>query len=288
MGPPETDMKACQVCTRLTYNEDSCSPIPNCVKQLAQATVQAGSSPVHVGTLTSSALSTSISSALDKLCPSVTKNSDTACSTDSVTIDHIDYKNAEEELMNTGTLEVKVESSSYNESTIRKAMIDAAALTAMQSAVGGNCYDDKVGVGAPDKFKRMYNGFATAYNALVPRSASVLPLEPVPETIHWCNAAAFAGVQYFGEYARLAPTLSATDYLDARWEFHAGGNDKFDCAFLGELIDAMVILAPEFALADLGLGEAVMVSCETVQDFTGSDKRDVPALPPSPRWKIDF
>ncbi|KAI4123398.1 MAG: hypothetical protein LQ338_005279 [Usnochroma carphineum] len=281
MGPPITDLKACKVCTRDTYNEDSCDSIPNCVKQLAQATVQAGSLPVHVGTLTSDALSISISSALDKICPSVSQHSATACKTDSAKIEHIEYKDVEKELNGFGTLEVKVEASSYNESAIRKAMIDAAALTAMKSAVGSNCYDGKPLVGRR-KLKRTYNAFVNTYHFIMPRVFT--PPEPVPDTVHWCNAAAFAGVQYYGQFARLAPTLGATDYLDARWEFHAASSDKFDCAFLGELIDAMVVVAPEFALEDIGLGEAVSVSCETMQDLSGNHKRDILALPgPLPR-----
>ncbi|KAL8722504.1 MAG: hypothetical protein Q9225_001020 [Loekoesia sp. 1 TL-2023] len=154
------------------------SPAPTPSTLSLQASVQAGSSPVHVGTLTGDALSTSIASALDKICPSITSNSVTACETGSVSIDHIDYKGNDEELNHFGTLEVKVEASSYNESAIRKAMIDAAALTAMHSAAGSNCYDDEPII-EPGKLKRMYNTFASTYNSLMPRILSVPP--PVPE-----------------------------------------------------------------------------------------------------------
>ncbi|KAL8700354.1 MAG: hypothetical protein Q9201_005493 [Fulgogasparrea decipioides] len=147
----------------------------------AHASVQAGSSPVHVGTLTGDALSTSIASALDKICPSVTLNSATACDTGSVTIHDIDYKGDEDTLNHYGTLEVKVEASSYNESAIRKAMIDAAALTAMHSAVGSNCYDDKPPI-REGKLKRMYNAFATTYNSLMPRVLTIPP--PMPDKVH--------------------------------------------------------------------------------------------------------
>ena len=283
LGPPTTHSKECQVCTRAEYNEDSCHSIPNCIKELAQASVQAGSSPVHVGTLTDKALSTSISSALDKICPSVTDHSVTACSTEGVSIDHIDYKDDQDALNHWGSLEVTVEASSYNETNIRKAMIDAAALTAMKSAVGSNCYEDEPLV-EPMKLKRAYNAFANAYNSLTP--PSIFPRmaidEPYPDKVHWCNAAGFAGVNYYGEYARLAQHEGATDWLDARWEFHVESGDKFDCEFLGELIDAMAVVQPEFAIADMSLGEAVSVTCDAIENISSRRKRDVLSLPAPP------
>jgi len=60
-GDPATPNSAlCQVCTPYAANGADCTTIPNCQPQKAQATVQAGSSPLHVGTLTSTALYTSI------------------------------------------------------------------------------------------------------------------------------------------------------------------------------------------------------------------------------------
>ncbi len=259
LGPPTTNSKACQVCTRDTVNEDNCQSIPNCIKEPAQATVQAGSSPVHVGTLTDKALSTAISSALDKACPSVTQNSVTACQTGGVTINKIDYKDFSNVLKHDGTIEVKVEASSYNSSAIRKAMIDSAALTAMHGATGKNCYQDSLYI-ENGKFKRTYDAFRDSLDSFLPRSLHRRdggPAQPIPEQVTWCNTVSFAGVQYFGEFARLASTLGATDYLDAHWDFHVSSGDTFDCAFLGELIDAFAVVAPEFAEADIALGETI-------------------------------
>lgn len=154
-------------------------------------------------------------------------------------------------------------------------MIDAAALTAMHSAAGSNCYYDEPII-EPGKLKQVYNAFASTYNSLKPRLVYVPP--PAPEKQHWCNAAAFAGVQYYGEFASLAQTFGATDYMDARWEFHVASGDNFDCAFVGELIDAMAIMAPEFAIADIRLREAVTINCEGIQELSGNHKREVPTL----------
>lgn len=79
----------------------------------AEITFQAGSSPVHVGTLTGTALYTSVSSALEKLCPPVsqTKNP-TACETGSVVVHDIEYI-SDDSLDTDGELVVKVAASSY-------------------------------------------------------------------------------------------------------------------------------------------------------------------------------
>lgn len=75
------------------YGAD-CSKIPNCVPATVTgpATIELGSSAVNIGTLTSTALYTSISSALEKICPTVNQTTElTHCATDTVTIKDIDY-----------------------------------------------------------------------------------------------------------------------------------------------------------------------------------------------------
>ena len=63
-------------------------------------TVEAGSSPVYVGTLTRDVLYTSLASALEKVCPKATKAKDkTVSETDTVTIKGIDYKD-ESDILN--------------------------------------------------------------------------------------------------------------------------------------------------------------------------------------------
>ena len=70
--PVTTDSAKCSVCSPYAVNGMGCTSISGCVPHTPSAYVQAGSNPVHVGTLTSTALSSSISSAIAKLCPTVT------------------------------------------------------------------------------------------------------------------------------------------------------------------------------------------------------------------------
>ena len=279
LGPPTTDTQACQVCTRDTVNEDDCTSIPNCLKEIAQATVHAGSSPVHVGTLTSTALSSAISSALDQICPSVTGTAATTCQTSSVDIEHIDYKDFEGVINHSGSLSVQVQYSSYNDSGIRKAMIDSAALTAMNGATGKNCYQDTP-IMEPTKRSLFTRAFFYVPESLIPKT--LLPRlgegPPVEEHVTWCNTVSFAGVEYYGEYARLAQTLGTTDELDAEWTFHEDSGDAFDCEFLGELVDGLAVLAPEFVVEDVALGEEIQATCEAVMQAAGGSKAKREAL----------
>ncbi|KAL8701350.1 MAG: hypothetical protein Q9201_004951 [Fulgogasparrea decipioides] len=131
VGPAMTDTKHCQVCTPVVkWEEQSCTSLPGCIVQTGAVTVQAGSSPVHVGTLTGSELYNSVSSALEKLCPSATQtDSLTTCETDTVRIKNIPYMDGEK-AYDDGELVVSVESSQYNLTSLRNAMIKTAALSA--------------------------------------------------------------------------------------------------------------------------------------------------------------
>ncbi|KAF7960372.1 hypothetical protein EAE96_000055 [Botrytis aclada] len=248
LGPVVTDIRSCQICTPVENNEDSCTTISGCYPESATATVQVGSSPVHVGTLTGTALYTSISSALNKLCPSVTQTSSfTACSTDSITIKDIDYIN--NEALAQGELIVRVEASQYNATSLRDAMINSAALTANTSATRNNCYN------------------ATYYAEELRKRVIWTPRgihhpNRVEEHINVCNAAQFAGVQYFGQYWRTAPLPGATAYIDANWEFTTGPGGDFICEFLQDLTDALIAIEPEFALGEIELGEELCAVCE--------------------------
>lgn len=51
--------------------------------------------------------------------------------------------------------------------------------------------------------------------------------EAVLEHATWCNTVGFAGVQYFNPYWRVQPQPSASDWIDARWEFETGPNGDF-------------------------------------------------------------
>ena len=257
-----TNSALCEICSQVVINEDSCTTISNCLPEKAQATVQAGSSPVHVGTLTGEALYASISSALDQLCPSVTQTeSMTSCSTDSVTIGDIDYVDGGS-LAQDGELVVKVDSSAYNDTNLRNAMINSAALTANNSAQGSRCYSQSYTVEELRKREISSQSFwadplGNIYRGLQKRDHPY----PVQESQTFCNAASFAGVQYYNQFWRLAPNPGSSDYIDAEWSFQAGPGGDFDCEFLSGLIDALGIIEPEFMVADIELGKAIDAVC---------------------------
>lgn len=241
LGPATTDMKSCQVCTPIVNNEDSCTSLDGCIVQTGAVTVQAGSSPVHVGTLTSTELYTKVSNALQTLCPSATQTTSmTACSTGSVTVQGVPYVDGG--FLEMGELVISVESSQYNVTSLRDAMIQSAALTAQSAATGKNCYDQK-------------------YNVESLKARADIPL-PYPEHATWCNTVGFAGVNYYNPYWRVQQSPGATDWIDARWSFSTGPGGSFTCGLLEGLIDAFAIVAPEFAVGDIELGDAVDLVCE--------------------------
>lgn len=41
-----------------------------------------------------------------------------------------------------------------------------------------------------------------------------------------------------------------------------GPGGEFVCEFLGDLADALIVVAPEFAIEDVALGEEIRVTCE--------------------------
>lgn len=49
--------------------------------------------------------------------------------------------------------------------------------------------------------------------------------------------------------------------MAAHIEFHKGGGD-FDCAILEGLMDAFAFILPEFAIGEIGAGEAMALLCE--------------------------
>ena len=142
LGPVTTDMADCLVSSRYAINGGDMTSVPGCFPQQVKATVQPGSSPVHVGTLTGTALYTSISSALESICPSVAQTTSAiTCETGTVTIKHIDYVDPVDGTLAQGELDVQVRSSSYNVISLRDAMTQAAALTAQNSPNCSNCCD---------------------------------------------------------------------------------------------------------------------------------------------------
>lgn len=255
LGPATTDKKMCQVCTPVVNNEDECSSIKNCVVQTGAVTIEAGSSSVHVGTMTGSALYTGISKALESLCPSVTQTkSMTGCSTDTAKVKNVPFVDAG--FLAEGTIDVKVGSSAYNVTSLRDAMIRSAALAAMHSASGKNCYSVQYDT---EVYRKRDD--ESWLSGIVP--AIFKRDHPYPESHHgtFCNMAAFAGVQYYDPWWRLGPP-GPSDYIDVEYSFDSGGGGDFACDLLTGLVDAFAIVQPEFAVGDIELGEAINVICK--------------------------
>ncbi|KAI4158030.1 MAG: hypothetical protein L6R39_000557 [Caloplaca ligustica] len=252
-----TDTALCQVCTPIAINEDDCTSMTSCVPHAPSAYVEAGSSPVHVGTLTSTALSSSISSALEKLCPTVTQTTEmTRCSDEAVKVDKIPYKNPADDLLDHGDLEIRVQASQYNATSLRDAMIISAAITAMQSATGDNCYIEEYDVEGP--VKRSVPSTVGRYFSLTARDH----VTQTQESMSMCKAISFAGVHYLPEYWRQSKDPESTEmYIDAAWEFKTPSGSELACDFIGEAIDLLSVIAPEFTIADVELSEAITVAC---------------------------
>ena len=219
VGPVVTNSKPCQFCTPVVNNESSCTTVKGYLAQTAMATVQAESSTVLVEPLTRTALYSSVSSALNKLCPTVTQTTCmTACKTDSVIIKNIPYVETGGSAQ--GELVVKVDASSYYVTSLRDAMINSAVLTAQKSATGKNCYMQKYAV---EQVRRRGPTAWFDRAGSFPRWLQEREhLYPMPEQMSMCNAVGFTGVQYYSQFWRLEPQPGSTDYIDASWNFQVG------------------------------------------------------------------
>ncbi|KAI9688907.1 MAG: hypothetical protein M1822_001264 [Bathelium mastoideum] len=199
------------------------------------ATVQVGKDKINVGTLAVSDVYTSISSALESLCPSATGGF-IPCSTETATIGGIDYIGGNDERAQ-GELEIWVQDSNYNDTGLRNAMIKSAA-TAWSQSINNtkNCHNETYVVLEGGR-------------------------ELLPEHLYMCNAASFAGVQYLSGN----PPDKITDFIDAEWAFKAYDGGDFDCGAALEGINAFLdIIAPEFAIEDTLVADALVAGCEEV------------------------
>ncbi|KAF2674250.1 hypothetical protein BT63DRAFT_449243 [Microthyrium microscopicum] len=176
--------------------------------------VQVGQDPVYVGTLSSTAVYTSVSSILESLCPSLTGSSTGACATptgkiDTEYIDTTDWDPA--------SLEIRVETSYYKTSAEREAMIQSAAASfAAGLKTAGNCqsvnYKHDCFIGFCSKRTNVDNV---------------------------CSSTSFTGVQSFDGMQE-----GPSGYMDVEFalDVHAS---KFDCAgTLGTIDAAMEIITP--------------------------------------------
>lgn len=227
------DVIECESSTRANYigfMETMCAGSKVTLSVAPSASVQVGKQRQNVGTLTGTGLYTSISSALDKICPTATGNW-VSCSTDTVAIKKIDY--VQTDYLKQGALVVSVQSSSYNNTKLRDAMIRSAALTAQASANGTNCH-------------------MATHEVCGDRPPCA------PEQIQLCNAAGFAGVQYYD-----GQKTGAAMWLDALWEFEVDSGGTFVCEIFLEALDTLLMaVAPEFAVGDTMIGDMLLTACE--------------------------
>lgn len=195
----------------------------------------------------------------------------TNCTDQTVKIEGIWYKDpADDELNKAGQLEVKVTASQYNATSLRNAMIDSAALTAMQSVTGGNCYTEHYMTSGIAR-KRSYSDTARAWLGLQERESP--GADRTQESMTMCQATRFAGVQYLPPYWKECddPCKPEHDFmwLDTEWDFKVAPGAAFVCDFINGLIDGLAVIAPEFAVEDIELGEAVDAACKAAIEHAG-------------------
>lgn len=274
LGGPTTNSKLCQICTPYALNEDNCHkiPEPTCFPQVAAANVTVGSTPVHVGTLTSKSLYTSVSNALESLCPTVSQTT-SAIQCDETGTAHIDgVPYVDSDSLATGELVVKVLTSEYNSSQIRTAMINSVATSIEKSASGNNCYtadyvveELKRGLSARDLYHSALGYFGLGQSDLIRRDHPY----PVSESETMCNAAGFFSVNYYNQYWRSAPEPGPTDFMDVEVSFESSESSDFVCEFLDLLLDGLAIVEPEFVVEDLELEEGINALCCEGDDCQG-------------------
>jgi hypothetical protein len=243
LGPASTNTAMCEVCTPVVNNEDSCSTIPGCVIQTGAVTVFAGTSPVLVGTLTGSALYTSVSKALETLCPIVSQTTYmTNCSTDTVTIGNIDLIDSSDDLDSGGELQITVESSGYNVTSMRDAIIQSVALTVQNAATGSNCYSVEYNV---EETKKRDLGLFSQFSGLLDERDR--PYIARANTT-FCQTVGFASVGYYGPYWHIDDVKLPTNYIYPHLRFAVAPDGDFLCELLNEIVDAFAIVEPEFAI----------------------------------------
>ncbi|KAI4193866.1 MAG: hypothetical protein LQ350_008114 [Teloschistes chrysophthalmus] len=239
------------------------------------ATVEAGSSAVNVGTLTSDALYTSVSKALASICPPATQTTDfTHCSTDVATVKGITYV-ADGTLLTDGKFVVQVKSSQYNLTSLRDALIKSAATTAKFSTSDKNSYVAHYTF--LEKRRWWHNSANLAKRALGLKIRDHPVLEHEQKTLY--RAVDFAGAHYYSPFINVNNIDKGTDYIDVAYSFQAGASADVNCDFIEALVDGLAIIAPEFAVEDIELGSAIEFVCREEGD---NEKRD---MSPNP-WYI--
>ncbi|KAI0187634.1 hypothetical protein F4808DRAFT_465861 [Astrocystis sublimbata] len=248
-------MSGCSLCSQDSPWGASCTftSLPGCTSETATVTLQVGSSYVHVGTLTADELYTSVSSALESICPTPTGNGFTSCSTAKATIGGVAFIDSSEVLETEGELVVSVESSSYELSQIREAMIQTIANAVKVSATQDNCYTATHSVLG---FRARRDAGPWWLPSFLRRDA---PHE-TPEQITLCNALNFAGPQY------IPPQPMDESYIDTSFSFEVPPGGDFLCDLLEAAADDLAFVLPMFAVEEIEVGEALAIICEQEND----------------------
>ncbi|KAI0968532.1 hypothetical protein F4678DRAFT_481774 [Xylaria arbuscula] len=252
-GPPFTS--GCSHCSQDSPWGVSCTftSLPGCTSETARVTLEAGSSYVHVGTLTADALYTSVSSALGSICPTPTGNGFSRCSTAKATIGGVAFIDTSEVLEKHGELVVSVESSSYELSQIREAMIQTIAHAVEISATQNNCYTAEHHVLG---FRARRDVGPWWLPSFLRRDA---PHETL-ESITLCNALNFAGPHY------IPPQPTAESYIDTHFSFETPPGGDFVCDLLEAIADGFAAVLPLFAVEEVEVGEALAIICDQGDD----------------------
>jgi hypothetical protein len=173
-------------------------------------------------------LYTSVSSALETLCPAVTNSGLESCGTGTVAVPGIDFQENTGGNFGEGELVISVLSSSYNSTAMRDSLIVTAAqvanTTSLNNGTNSNCQD--------------------YWQDQVVKCENIHECDPgdnnVTKTL--CNAAPFAGAQFYDGSGKVF-------YLDALWEFqeYSGGPGMICEDYIDAVTEVVTFIAPEFA-----------------------------------------
>lgn len=268
-GPAVTNSMLCSVCSPLQDNVATCTSLPNCLPQTPTATIQIGSSPVPVGTLTSTSLSSAISSAVSSLCPPVTQTttSTTCDETTKIVIPNIAYIE-EDSLATDGELLVQIDSSGYNDTALLGPLAGMAGMSISSSAAGNNCYTADY-MAEDYKAKRWYSSALDTGLSLAPFYKRDRPY-PVPEKIELCNCGDFASPQIYGQWWREAPKPGPGNYISVTVTFSTGAEGNLFCEFIEDLEEAIeATFTPELLAEEEFIDQEINIGCEDAMSYIG-------------------
>ena len=80
--------------------------------------------------------------------------------------------------------------------------------------------------------------------------------------MQFCNSVSFAAVNYYDPWWRDAPKPGPNDYIYPEFSFQVGPGGTFLCDFLADLVEALAIVEPEFAVEEFELGEEIQALCQ--------------------------